>query len=655
MNLAIRAVNLKDRIAGGIIIPFRVRDKYRTWWDENSDIGRELFRQRPVFWYHLQSGKWLRSGTVLDESLRMTADGWYAEARITDEMVWQEIEANRAAWSTGSMPHLVQVREDGYVEKWAFVELSAAPKDKVGSLPGTTDAYALRAAGFDIEENGQIQRGIWVMDPEENGKTKELDVGAIEARFERIETVVDKVADTVEDMAEAVVSIRGMIENPPQQLPEGNPLEEERTPAFEVSSKYDRYTLPALLLEDKLRQLHSFEQREVHVRTEEFMRAVVDKARVLYELQKDEEQDWQINVKGVQTVPLRAVDDEAFAVWNKHVPYLRADEAMKSTLANKGDELVPTLLDSTLYWYIRLQSRVASLLPTIQMASQPFDVPVITSWGAVRKAAELADQNQLDYANSVFVATQIGTDKVTFSAGKVGALLVIAEELFEDSNVDTAMLVSQALQILMAQAVDDVLLNGDEAATVQNYSHYGTDPTGTAYDKYLVLNGLRRIAVDNSDATAEATFDEDSPATVGKLMGARGIIGRDIKNSVMVLDPGVAWVADALDAYESLSDVGPQATLLTGQVGSLKGVPLVVSDELEYANVSGQVEDSHDGTKGTFLRIWRPGCWIGYKRGVRIEANRQPHTDGFVASCSVRLDVQAMQAGAVAYGYNVTV
>ena len=156
--MSLRAIPNEEnkRIAGGIVIPFRVRDKYKTWWDEKSDIAKDLFLDKPVFWLHLLKGKLVRAGTVIQESLRMTDEGWYAEAIIDDDFMWNEISSGRAAWSTGSLSHLVKVRSDGYVEVWPFVELSAAPKDQVGSLPNTTTAHAIRAIDLDTFYEEQL-------------------------------------------------------------------------------------------------------------------------------------------------------------------------------------------------------------------------------------------------------------------------------------------------------------------------------------------------------------------------------------------------------------------------------------------------------------------------------------------------------------------
>jgi hypothetical protein len=107
----IRAIS--DHVAGGIIVPFNVVDKFKTWWNRDSDFALHLFKERPAFWFHLSESRkhehnWQRAGTVLDDSFEVRDNGLYAQARIDDENMWQRILAGGIGWSTGTMPNLMQ-------------------------------------------------------------------------------------------------------------------------------------------------------------------------------------------------------------------------------------------------------------------------------------------------------------------------------------------------------------------------------------------------------------------------------------------------------------------------------------------------------------------------------------------------------------------
>jgi hypothetical protein len=269
--------------------------------------------------------------------------------------------------------------------------------------------------------------------------------------------------------------------------------------------------------------------------------------------------------------------------------------------------------------------------------------------------SEVTNQSSFTWAASVFAATKLGTAKTTFTTGKIGAATLFSRELVEDAGFNVVDAFAQEYVRAIAAGIDAVLLSGDESATATNIAHYGVDPTGTAYDYYMACDGLRHIAFANSDTVAHATISADSPATIAALMGARGIIGRDVSNLALICDPGVAYKFDALADYESLADVGPQATLLTGQVGQCKGVPIIVSDELENTEANGRILSTHNSALGSFLVVHRGLNKIGRRRDVGIESEAVRSADGYALFSSVRFDIQSMQAGSVAYGFNTTV
>ena len=141
------------------------------------------------------------------------------------------------------------------------------------------------------------------------------------------------------------------------------------------------------------------------------------------------------------------------------------------------------------------------------------------------------------------------------------------------------------------------------------------------------------------------------------MMGSRGIIGRDIKNLVMIADPGSCYKADALDAYESLADVGPQATLLTGQVGQVKGIPLLCSEEMELMDDNGKIEDGHPGSgaKGGTVMAHRDIVRIGRRRDLMLDTESVKFSDGWAIYSTLSFDIQQMEAGGAAFVFNTTV
>lgn len=448
-----------------------------------------------------------------------------------------------------------------------------------------------------------------------------------------ITDLTDTVRGLREDLAETPATRAIEQSSPPAQQP-----------SIQVGSEWDNVTLWGMLFRDEFQRLDAARKGRLHQREEAFMRACVDKARKLRDAQTD-----------LPVGHLRAVDEPAFRAWHERVPHLRADEAMQSTLAGSGDELVPQLLNSVAHYEFRLQSRVWGLLRSIMMPSQPFDYPTISGGPTFRRALEPTDRSHLDLGSSHLKDDKPTTSSIQFSAGKLGILALVSKDLLEDSGIGVADMLAQQFARNAARDIDYVLLNGDERTAATNISH-SADPTGSAYDRVLILDGLRRIAQAASDNTSVTTIATTSGLAVQALMGDRGIIGLDVANLVHVVDPGFMYKLLALTDFQTLDKVGDRATYLTGQIGSWYGAPVVVSDELEYTDASGLYPADHSsGTKGQMVTLHRDLLVVGYRRMLETAMSMPPHTDMLAMSATIRLDLKALETGAVGWGYNATV
>jgi hypothetical protein len=390
---------------------------------------------------------------------------------------------------------------------------------------------------------------------------------------------------------------------------------------------------------------------------DKFFRALAYKVADQWKVDAEIEQEWIPTPKGLlEVIPMRCIDQSSYRNWTRYIPHMRADEAMTSTLANKGDELVPTLLSSSLYYFMRLESRVANLFRSFMMPSQPFDYPKITSGPTFVKAEELTDAGNFSVSTSNIDYSQIGTDQITFSAGKLAAITLYSEELVEDSTVAWAEAAARVYVEEMAHAFDFVLLNGDTSASATNVSFFGTNPaTATATKRILTFDGIRKGIV-AGDQIAVAAIADDSILSVMQLMGNRGVIGRDISNLVCIAPPEVGYKLDALDAYEGIDKVGPQATLLTGQLGFWRSVPIVVTEEFPQTDANGRVDDTAaQNTKGAWIVANRNTILIGMRRMPTLEQGREPGVDGRFITASLRADIALMEEGAAAMGFNSTV
>lgn len=654
------------------MIPNQIKDKYGTWWDERSDLALDLYAPHPVLHTHGKNPLYPgRGGTIVRESLEWTRTGLFGEMVIepgvTGDGILELVEARRAASSTAAMPHLIRVnRRTGYVQRWPLIENSVADMEIVASLPGTTKVSYVRALfpGVDlrgVSDDEFLERSPWLM-PAVAGEQVPVPAG-VPAPTPPVglnpPAAGADVAEMIRQQSAQIAQLTQQMtdfQNRPLRSLSGGELQFPSQPQFSVGSKFDQMSLLGMLCLDQARLHNKINRGQRHVRTEEFMRALVDKAKRAFDA------DEKAGIVA-ESGNLRCVDALAYEAWHEKVPHLRADEAMQSTLAGSGDELVPTLMNSVAWYAFRMQSRVFQTLDTFQMPSNPYDWPTITSGVTIRKVNEATDQSQLNLASSTRPASKPGTGKKTFTAlGEgIGGMSIVSSVLFEDAGLDVAEVLANQWSYDMARAIDYVVINGDEDATTTNISHYGTDPTGTAYDKILVLNGLRKLASGNSDTADLGSLGINDLNTLQLLMGTRGVMGTDLENLVAFVDPGVYYALKILTEFRTFDKVDETLyTIRNGFVGNWDRIGVVLSDDLEWMTADvNRIPAAHNITTGSdsggVLLVHRKECKVGIMRDIQIEQGPVPHTGLYALSGTVRMDIQCMNAGGVAFGYGVTI
>lgn len=684
----------------GILVPFATADddSYGTFWDRRTDFALRMFYPQAVLHFHgLLEGVQLKREGEFEKFGIEPGAGLWARARLNPRSVLHDVlESGRAAWSSAAVPHLIKVdRHTGYVRSWPIFEGSIGDVSQVSARRELTRAHYARA-GIEIPHDF-LRRSQWTGaidmqledvfpadgdtkpeddkeevkavvkdgepgDKDEGGANTEVEKGA-ESESESPALEPTEIASVVE------AAIRGVLGsvNGPKPADKSEPatrsaakgdldVVKPKTPNIRVASEWDGINLLGMAFHHEASKVVGVNRMDAGI-DERYYRAMADKVEKQYE--QDQKVDDSPIVAGryrLERLGIRGIDDRVFKQWHRRAPYLRADEAMLSTLANHGDELVPTLLGSMLYYFIRLNSRLAQVLDTFRQPSNPFDYPKVTSGPEFRKGEELEDATNYNVANAKIAYSKVGTGDVRFTAGKAEALTLYSRELVEDSGVNLSQAVANAYVEEMAHALDWILVNGDRSANQTNISYWGTSPAGvTNYDRALSLDGIRHGIV-AADQTQVANLADDSILTIMKTMGPRGVIGRDIGNLICVMPPEVAYKLDALAAYESLEKVGSQATLLRGQLGFWRSVPVLVTEEMELTNTNGRIDDTvASNTKGSFLVIHRGAVKIGMVRPPEIEQAKIPGVDGSFIHGTMRLDVNLLEAGAAAYAYNVTV
>jgi N4-gp56 family major capsid protein len=337
---------------------------------------------------------------------------------------------------------------------------------------------------------------------------------------------------------------------------------------------------------------------------------------------------------------------------------IKADELVYSTQASYGDEWVPTLMSAALWRRIRLDAKVLAALQQFDMPSQPYDYTKEGAGPTFYHVAETTDENQLVIGANMPVAdSKVGTGKVTFTAAKSGAITFWSEEMKEDSIVATEPQLRDQFGTDVAHNVDYLLLNGDETTGVTtNISYYGATPA--AGTRILAINGIRHEALVTTatDSVDRGVLTLEDVNSTRKLMGTSGINGSDISQLVMFCDPPTGMTFEDLDEVKTVDKYGANATVMRGELGSIKGIPIIKSEDYSLTYTNGNIHSTGtNNTKGSFVIVNRNGVMVGWRRRPRIYVGQIPFSDAWYILAMMRFDIGFLEAGMVGMAYNLSV
>lgn len=325
--------------------------------------------------------------------------------------------------------------------------------------------------------------------------------------------------------------------------------------------------------------------------------------------------------------------------------------AMDTATATEGLEWIPTEFSGQLYDVVTVSLKVAALFAEIPMPTSPFKLPVATSDDIAFLVGEQLTDNFLTETNKMGALTP-GTTNVTLTAKKLGALAVFSEEVNEDSIIAIVPFLRGKLGNAIANGIERAILDGDTAATHQD------NDVSAANDARKAWNGIRKdtlsTAIDIQAAGGEAAF------AAADLLRMRGVLdpafAEDPDSLAYIVSVNSMLKMMAFPEMVTVDKLGPQATILRGQVGMIWGSPVLTS---KYARTDVAATGVNTGAgPNTFAVIYlanRNGYVRGNRRGVTIKTAEAIWSDQGVMAVTWRGDFQKLRPGSkvAALGRNV--
>jgi HK97 family phage prohead protease/HK97 family phage major capsid protein len=252
---------------------------------------------------------------------------------------------------------------------------------------------------------------------------------------------------------------------------------------------------------------------------------------------------------------------------------------------------------------VRRRLVVAPTLRAISMQTNVMTIPVNPEAGV----ATWVQNAQFGTSNSTGGNATHQLKEITLNAYKVATNEYVAFEEEEDALVAIMPVIRDAMVRRVARAVDRAMLRGAGA---------GADPVKglSTYDASSVVN----LDISNNDKLTVANL-----RALRRDLGAWGLDPAEVVYIV-----STEGYYDLLDdsTFQTMDSVGPQATLLTGQIGTVANSPVLVSAEFE---------DKAAGTVGA-IAFAPMNFLVGNQRGLRVDTDDLVETQRRVMVASLR-------------------
>ena len=589
-DMTVKTVDAQAGRIGGYLLVWGEsdrRDLQGQYFTPETDVGIDWYAQRPVLYHHGLDGALKAAVIGVIDTLRPDDTGLWAEAQLDlrkryVRAVRMLVDRGALAWSSGSLPHLVEVDAEGQIKRWPIVEGSLTPSP---AEPRQTDVQTLRSAykslGLDMSRLGLVD-------------------GAADLNANEME----KGNPMTEDNGRAL-----------KRLPLADERDALKLSRVAVGSEFDAL--------DAMDMLHGYmllrSAKSFHGVSERFSNALAQK---------------------VNRAQLKAS---------------KADELAYSAQTGFGDEWVPDLWSQQIWQKARQDNTILPLFQSIEMPSNPFELPIEGADPTVYFVPETQDEAHLSLGSGNPIPdSKIGTGKVTLNAKKLALRVGFSSELVEDAVIPVLNVYRQQAVRAIADAIDSVLLNGDTtAASSGNINSDSATPPATA--KYLALDGLRHLPLVEQSAKA---INLNGAPSLAKLREARfkmpGKYAARPSDLAWLVDSGTYSALLGLSEFLTVDKAGPLATAQTGQIGFVDGIPVFVSAEMPLTEADGKVGGGQN-ERGQAVCVYRPGWYVGYRRKIAVSVDYLSYYDSYQLTATVRLAFVRFDDDVASCLYNIAV
>lgn len=278
------------------------------------------------------------------------------------------------------------------------------------------------------------------------------------------------------------------------------------------------------------------------------------------------------------------------------------------------------------------ERRVSQLFERRSIPRSPFIWPV----QGARPSAFMQSENTGSTGQTALTASTFGTLKTTFDAKYMATVIWTSDELEDDSITTVGPQVQENSLFGLVDGEEDAILNADSDGT---HLDHDTQNNGVSNDPKKSFDGLRKRVQSSAKVDLDGGDILDATITATAKMGRYGA-----RKSDLAIITGVSGEAAYLKSgsLRTLDKYGPNATIMTGEVGKVFNIPVIVSDFVrEDVDSTGVNASGGDNTFSYVLIVNRRALALGVQKDVFFEPGREPLFNQDYLIARERVDFQS--------------
>ena len=340
----------------------------------------------------------------------------------------------------------------------------------------------------------------------------------------------------------------------------------------------------------------------------------------------------------------------------------RPSRAMDTAETGFGLELIGAQYVREMWMAARNDDSIVSAIREIPMTDPTTVVPIDGALPGMLFVGESTSASATAYTTS-----KTASQRVTLSAKKFTIQQIWSGEMDEDSIIAFTPFLREKLNQSAAAHLGSAYLNGDTTnAGTGNINLDDADPADTKH--YLAWDGIRHYwlvdATGQGKNMAAALNLAEINVARGKLNGTDDDVDAAVGNINWGTDAAVLRGVADWDTYMAMLDgdklttvdkYGPGATIVTGELGRIYGIPFVSPGYAIKTEADGKASTTEANNIRGQITLFNPGGFLGgARRDVQLFFDRIQRTDQFLFELYTRRAFTRFGGNVAAGIYNIS-